>query len=320
MQRREAVQDFDSWRQLVSAAFVPLEVQGGGRSGAGFAGAVGVSGDRSIEMATVSAGPHAVLRTPELIRSGEAGRFKLSLQLSGTGLLVQDGREILLSPGSLALYDTTTPYTLSFDSDFSCHVLMLPHSGLGVAPELARQLTATQLEGEHHLGPAVSAFLRQAMDLAPDLPTSMECRLGRNAVDLLGTLVADVLGVGAAEAPAQPTAHSQAARAEQRAAILEHIEQHLADPQLSPASIAAAHFISVRALHLLFEGTGETVAALIRQRRLARCREELIDPRNRDRPVAVIGARWGFADPAHFSRVFRAHYGAAPGQLRRTGG
>lgn len=320
MQRREVVRDFDSWRRLVSEAFVPLEIEAGGRGGAGFRGAVGVCGDRTNEMATVTAGPHTVLRTPELIRKEELGRFKLSLQRSGTGLLIQDGREIMLGPGSLALYDTSIPYTLSFDGEFSTHVLMLPHSGLGVAPESARQLTATALAGEHHLGPAVASFLRQAMDLAPGLSGSLEARLARNAVDLLGTLVSDVLGVEASRTGSTHAVHGEAVRAKQRAAIVEHIERHLTDPDLTPASIAAAHFISVRALHLLFEGTGETVAALIRERRLARCREELLDARCADRPVAVIGARWGFADPAHFSRVFRARYGVAPGRLRREAG
>ena len=30
----------------------------------------------------------------------------------------------------------------------------------------------------------------------------------------------------------------------------------------------------------------------------------------------VVGARWGFADPAHFSRVFKAAYGMPPGVFR----
>jgi AraC-like DNA-binding protein len=36
----------------------------------------------------------------------------------------------------------------------------------------------------------------------------------------------------------------------------------------------------------------------------------------RSRPVAAIAIRWGFASPAHFSRVFRRTYGIAPGRYR----
>jgi AraC-like DNA-binding protein len=49
-----------------------------------------------------------------------------------------------------------------------------------------------------------------------------------------------------------------------------------------------------------------TVAALIRQRRLERCHADLAGT---DHTVAAVAARWGFADPAHFSRLFKARYG-----------
>jgi AraC-like DNA-binding protein len=32
--------------------------------------------------------------------------------------------------------------------------------------------------------------------------------------------------------------------------------------------------------------------------------------------VSAIGARWGFTNPAHFSRAFRQAFGTAPGQYR----
>lgn len=70
--------------------------------------------------------------------------------------------------------------------------------------------------------------------------------------------------------------------------------------------IAAAHHISVRRLHKLFEDQPQTVAALIRQHRLERCRADLA---RSDRTVTAVAARWGFSDPAHFSRLFKATYG-----------
>ena len=46
------------------------------------------------------------------------------------------------------------------------------------------------------------------------------------------------------------------------------------------------------------------------------CRHDLRDPLLADRPVGVIAADWGFVDPAHFSRVFRAAYGTTPQEYR----
>lgn len=59
------------------------------------------------------------------------------------------------------------------------------------------------------------------------------------------------------------------------------------------------------------------MARWIRERRLERCRRDLLDPLHREVPVSAIGARWGLADPAHFSRLFRAEYGRSPTQYRR---
>jgi len=67
-----------------------------------------------------------------------------------------------------------------------------------------------------------------------------------------------------------------------------------------------------RSLHKLFERHETTVAGWVRRRRLERCRRDLVDPALRSRPVSAIGARWGLANPAHFSRLFRAVYGLSP--------
>jgi AraC-like DNA-binding protein len=94
-------------------------------------------------------------------------------------------------------------------------------------------------------------------------------------------------------------------------------QDRLGDPELSPPTVAAAHHISVRYLHKLFAAQDATVAGFIRSRRLERSRRDLLDPARSERPVSSIAARYGFAEPAHFSRTFRAAYGSPPGEYRR---
>jgi AraC-like DNA-binding protein len=106
----------------------------------------------------------------------------------------------------------------------------------------------------------------------------------------------------------------------QRALVLRiraFIEENLGDPDLTPRTVAAAHYVSVRYLHKLFETEQTTVAEWIRHRRLERCRRDLLDPALRALPVNAIAARWGLLNAAHFSRAFRAAYGAAPIEYRR---
>jgi AraC-like DNA-binding protein len=84
--------------------------------------------------------------------------------------------------------------------------------------------------------------------------------------------------------------------------------------KLSEGTIAAAHLVSVRALHSAVDGLGMTLGGYIRRRRLARSYDDLLVGSD---PVSVVARRWAFASPAHFSRVFRDRYGIPPSKLRR---
>jgi AraC-like DNA-binding protein len=138
----------------------------------------------------------------------------------------------------------------------------------------------------------------------------------------LPVVVLDVVAVTMADQMADQIDEPVALQDMRRGKLVERIrmfiESQLGDPQLSPAAVAAAHHISLRYLHKLFEPEPCGVAGLIRQRRLERCRDDLLDPAQADRPVAGIAARWGFSSAAHFSRVFREAYGLPPAEFRRA--
>ncbi|KAK1184489.1 helix-turn-helix transcriptional regulator [Streptomyces sp. NBS 14/10] len=85
-------------------------------------------------------------------------------------------------------------------------------------------------------------------------------------------------------------------------------EQHLADPVLTPQTIAYAHHISLGHLQQLLAEDETSPGAWIR-RRLERCRHDLANPRLNAHPIRAIAERWGFTNPTHFSRLFRATYG-----------
>jgi len=119
----------------------------------------------------------------------------------------------------------------------------------------------------------------------------------------------------AARYPAMPGAARRAVLLRQ---IDAYIGDHLTDPALTPATIAAAHFISKRYLFALFSEQGTTVAAHIRALRLERCRTDLADPSLVDHAVGLIGTRWGFSSAAHFSRVFRKCFGIVPSAVHKS--
>jgi AraC-like DNA-binding protein len=96
-----------------------------------------------------------------------------------------------------------------------------------------------------------------------------------------------------------------------------HIEANLGNPDLDPADIARASFISTRYLHKLFEAEGMSVGQWIRSERLDRCRRDLVDPSLDGQSILEIASRWGLRGPQHFSRLFRSAYGCSPSDYRR---
>ena len=139
--------EFTEFRTAVSESYVPLKVTSDRPER--FAGRIRQSSLDEIHVSEVSARQHVVERTPELIARGDRRFFKLSLQLAGSGLLIQDNREALLRPGDIAVYDTERPYSLVFDDDFRMMVVMFPQALIELPPETVKQLTAIRFaEGE----------------------------------------------------------------------------------------------------------------------------------------------------------------------------
>lgn len=228
-------------------------------------------------------------------------------------LLDQDGRQAELAPGDFALADLTRPSSAMGGGRWPKRLVsvLIPRAMLGLPPHRVARLTAVRMSGRQGTGALVSVMLRRIAADAGGYHPAEAARVSTALADLLTATLAARLDPRPAVLPDET----------RRDLLLRHIygyvDRHLGDPGLSPAAIAAAHSISLRRLHQLFEAEEHTVAEWIRRRRLDRCRRDLADPALADRPVASIAARWGFADAAGFSRLFRAAHGTPPGAYRR---
>lgn len=298
---------FDAFREAVSTTFVPLLAEPG--DAGTFRGSVTHTELGSLVLAQVAAGPHVIGRSSRLIRRADPECYKLSLQVAGRGLLSQGGQQAVLAPGDLVLYDTSHPYELRFDGAFQMIVLMFSRSLLHVPEPAVRALAGRRIPGDHGLaglvGPFVTGLARQAGRCA----VGANVALADAVLDMLAAALADELSAGAEV----PNGSRQTLLLRR---IKSWIEDELADPDLDPAGIAAAHHISPRYLRKLFEGEGDSVARWIRSRRLEHCRRDLARADLAHRSVSAIAARWGFTDAAHFSRLFKATYGRSPSEYR----
>jgi AraC family transcriptional regulator len=97
---------------------------------------------------------------------------------------------------------------------------------------------------------------------------------------------------------------------------LARIEQRLRDEVTQPTSITAlAAAAGVHPVHLaraFRQRHGMTIATWRAEQRLARAHRLLAG----DLPLAAIALQLGFADQAHFTRVFTRRTGTTPGRLR----
>ncbi|HEU5156399.1 MAG TPA: helix-turn-helix domain-containing protein [Streptosporangiaceae bacterium] len=297
----------DYWRHVVNERLFPVE--GRPTEGADFDGRL-VSGQvGAVRVVDVTAPPAECRRTAKLIGRSNHELYHVDVLVTGSVLIEHAGRRTRLGPGDFAMIDLSRP--CRWVSAGARHVTVtFPRALLPMSHDEVGELMGVRVPGDRGAGALISSVARQLPDHLDDYQSAAGVRLGTTVVDLLTVALAAQLDRGRTVTP-------EARRRVLLAAVHAYIERRLGDPGLTPATIAAAHHISLRYLHKLFEAQGTTVAGWIRRRRLDRCRADLLDPAYRARPVGAIGARWGFPDASKFSRVFRAAHGVPPGEYRR---
>lgn len=303
--------DISEFSRLVSDRFAPLTVDAD-RPGR-FKGAIRGRRLGEIEVFDVRANQHQVDRPEPLANRTPKRNYMLHLQLSGVGVIRQNGREAELQTGDIAFYDSDRGYSLSLDDRFRNAIIVFPQHMLSLPASSTKQLTATTIPGDHQLAGMITPFFTHLLGALGSLPDASCLRLSRNAVDLIATLIHAELG----EAP--DDSYEPNRRESFLNEVRAYIDDHLQDPDLDPESVAAAHFISVRTLHMLFRKEAETgVAEWIRTRRLELCRQDLLSPLQDHLPISAVAARHGFVNAPHFSRLFKSTYGASPMDFRRA--
>ncbi len=128
----------------------------------------------------------------------------------------------------------------------------------------------------------------------------------------LGTRLLDLLTMALECDPHDSPSAEPLVRDERLRQIHIYIDAHLGNPLLNPERIAHANQLSVRTLHYLFKGSGQSVSDYLWERRLQRCRQELESPALGMRTVTEIALASGFNSMSHFSSVFRRRFGTSP--------
>ncbi|MEO3854366.1 helix-turn-helix domain-containing protein [Acrocarpospora sp. B8E8] len=265
---------------------------------------VRLSGAGRIGICSVRATSTTIRRTPTLARDDVEPAVFLGLQLSGSSMVIQGGREALLRPGDFALYDTATPYTLLFEHGIDQHFFRIPREALALPSRTLREVTALTLGSGNPVAELASAYFARLGGSAELRQSTHADLVAEPSIELIRAVIATQLADRSLSwAPMEATLNLR---------IMEYLRTHFADRDLSAARIAAAHNISVRYLYTLLARSGISLGDWIRARRLEESRKDLARPATRSLTIAAIAHRWGFTDATHFSKVFKRAYGMSP--------
>lgn len=289
LDRWSATERDEAWRHLISRTHLPWTLDAAAEPAAASLTERTLDG---LTLVDCACGPCSGHRgRPEITRTDGEYLGVLTV-LDGYEVVEQDSRRIVLGAGRSLVWSSTRPARFTVPDHLRKRTLLVPLTRLpGVRPPAA----ATELHGP--AGRLLADHLSAVCAVGP-LTGAAAAAAASAALELL--------------AAALPAATADEPRWER---VREHIEAHLADPDLRPERIAAAHAVSLRGLYQLFERRGETVSGYVRRRRLARARADLarLGPGT---TVAETAHRWGFADQASFSRAFRRQYGCPPNAVR----
>lgn len=240
-----------------------------------------------VTITEISGEQHSVERSPQALRSRPGDSIFVSILTRGSAFFTSPEGMIIAHAGESILYSTDQPYLFGFDRTMSQLILTVPmdvaYGDWGLEAVASPRLLAP--DQSQRLSTAASAVID---DVHSDERALHEMMLALEG----GSATLSALHVRA----------------------LAEIRRRLGDDHLTPAELAATLAVSERQLRRAFESSGQSPAAAIQAERLDAAHRAL--QADAHTAVAEVAARYGFASPAHFSRVFRARFGSPPSALR----
>lgn len=208
--------------------------------------------------------------------------------------------------GHLNLIDATSESDYCWTGLNARRVYLLDYALLGLPVDLVRAAV-----GQLSASPLYDLARSHLSSIRPDheeLRTSLGgVALASSSVELVRALVATAAVPG--------TAIGAQGHDVLRTSIIDYIERHLPETDLSVQRIARAHHISVRHLYAVWSVNPVPLREWIIRARLERARRELASAAVL--PVAAVASRCGFAKVTHFARRFRDAYGMPASEWQR---
>lgn len=302
MASRRQAERFRYWSGLMCRTFAPAH--GHILDAKDFDARFTVSELGAATVCTISAPRQCWERTRQHVRRAPRDEFIFTQLLSGCGTLRQDGKELILRPGTMSLYDVSRPYSYEVAGDVL--FVKIPRARLLEQVGEEPSSCAVPVVADAAVADWTSGVIRQAAELDSIGPTRSAGLIGTSVLSAIAALLVDHQS-RVSSTPIDGATKPLLNR------VCAHIEAHLGDSNLTLNSIARAQGLSERSLNRLFGALGTTPMRWVLQQRLAMSRRKLeLDCGAR---VTDVAFAYGFNDLSHFSRVFKKMFAISPQRL-----
>ncbi len=304
----------NDWERLLTNKFVPGQVSIGSD---GPAGRIGIGREGTYLSTTeLFVWPQIITHTHQHIDSlpaHERSSVIAHLVIEGEGFIKQNNSHIQFRAGDISFRNLIQPSQVVFETP--CHFLALKlpssmmnrHGAGGLnqrapAPRVVQNATP------------FSCLTHQLLTPRP------QGHIADKALCITNTYMALALPWMFVAAYHEVEVVNESAQAHNElrwGQILNYLDIHIFDAEASRSSACASAIgISERYLHKLFAHRGLKYSRLVLERRLVAAKSMLSCSNFFKDSIGLIAYQSGFKSQAHFSRVFRAHYGLSPQQYR----
>jgi len=251
----------------------------------------------------------------KLVRDSKAARgatpeaVAIAVHGLGTGHHEMGVDQRVVRTGEVMVVDVTRPFSFAWSGLGSSTSLQIPIADVGM-PMDAVQRAAGRVRNSPLHGLVSRHLLELARDADALSSSPMAPVLGEATTQLVRALLAGAVADDGA--PSQGVVeHTLLAQ------VHAYVRQNLRDPALSADAVASALAVSRRQLFRVCSRADFSLEQYVIGKRLECAKAELGSRAARSRSITAVALSWGFKDPSHFSRRFRAAYGLLPRDWRR---
>lgn len=299
-------QRYAAWRDAICDVYVHVDVKAADPER--YRGFIREAKFGGVVMTDILLSEQRIRRSRQHISKLDKECYYLQLIHTGKMSVVQGGETHRSNAARGAIFSATEQYELHGHGEVRSFYLEIPRDEFAQRFPRERIPLAASLNTAQGLGRIATEFCATLAAEGSKLEDGVRAGLGNQLMDMLAFTLLTSEGD-------MPAADSAVKKARLRS-VQQWIEGHLTDPDLSLEKVAGANGMSLRYLHVLFEGCEMSPSEWIWNRRLQLAYDSLA--RSDGRSITAVAFDHGFNSSAHFSTLFRRKFGISPRDLTRV--